>query len=92
MATDRSRLGNAIVSALQSGGYYPSSSPEAAAKSKAEWSVIAGAILDEITTNMDIDLSSGDIKVDPGTFMDSVHGPVTGIGLIEVSTLSGKLR
>lgn len=92
MATDNSRLGNAIVTALQGAGYYPSTDSSKVQRSIAEWSVIAGAILSEITTNMDIDLSSGDIKVDPGTFMDSVHGPVTGIGLIEVSTLSGKLR
>ena len=91
MATDHSRLGNAIVSALQGGGFYPSGSPAAVARSKAEWTVIAGAILDELTGHMDVVLAAGDIKVDPGTFLDSVHGPVTGIAISESTTLSGKL-
>lgn len=92
MATDHSRLGNAIVSALQGGGYYPASSPAAVSRSISEWSVIAGAILDELTNHMDIVLASGDIKVDPGTFQDGgTHSPITGLAISESTTLSGKL-
>ena len=56
------------------------------------WTVVSGAILSEITGHMDIDLSNGDIKVLPGSFMDGQHAPVTGIGLIDSSTLTGKLK
>lgn len=92
MATDNTRLGNAIVSALQGAGLYPADANAAQlSKSKAEWATIAQAILTEIKTNMEIDLSSGDILVGPGSF-STPTGAVTGIAISQSVSLMGKLK
>ena len=91
MAVDSSRLGKSIVDDLKAGGYFsPDATPDKTARSIAEWTVIANSILKELKTNMEIDLSSGDIKVLPGAFAADGK-PVTGIGLIQGTNLLGKL-
>lgn len=44
------------------------------------WRIIKGEDKTEMTTKADIDLPAADIKTDPGTFLDSVGQPVTGVG------------
>ena len=92
MATDKTRLGTAIVTALQAAGLFASDAKAGdIAKAKTQWQAIGGAILDELTGHMEIDLSGGDIKVDPGSFSTSA-GPVSGVGIIESASLMGKLK
>jgi hypothetical protein len=92
MPSDQARLGNAIVSALKGAGFYPSGAGAAEARSIAEWTVISGAILQELKDHMDIQLMAGDIKVDPGSLIDSsTSAPIAGVAINEAATLSGKL-
>jgi len=93
VATSGDRLGDAIVDALKSNGFYPgSASPSQESRSRAEWKVIAATILAELKNNQDIVLQAGDIPVDPGTFQDSTHQPITGVGVSEATTLSGRTQ
>ena len=92
MPSDKARLGQAIVTALKGAGQFASDATAAdESKAVATWTSIAGAILTELTGHMDIQLSSGDIKVDPGSFSTSA-GPVAGVGTSEGATLTGKLK
>lgn len=91
MASDKGRLGSAIVAALKSAGYFPSTaSSDQESKAIAEWTVVGGEILKELQNHMDIVLSTGDISISPGSFMSS-GSPVTGSGSNSGRTLSGKL-
>ena len=93
MSSDKTRLAQNIVAAMQANGDVASdATPAQISKLISTWTVVSGAILSEITGHMDIDLTSGDITVLPGTFQDSLHVPITGIGLINSSTLTGKLK
>lgn len=95
MATNASRLGNAIVDRLKADGYYPNTTPAHENRSRAIWIDIADVILSELRTHQDIVLLMGDITstVAPGTFIDSLTtAPITGtgIGANDPVTLSGK--
>lgn len=63
MALDSNRLGNAIAAALG----------VTDAEAKAKWVAVATAIVEEFTTNG---------EVNPGTFLDSTSSPITGKGEI----------
>jgi len=53
---------------------------------------ISRAIIEYFKANADIALDSADIQVSAGTFMDSLSAPITGKGITDPVTLSGKIE
>lgn len=53
---------------------------------------MAKAFIDYVKENADIELAAADIKVDPGSFKDSLNAPVTGVATIQAVTLSTKIK
>lgn len=51
------------------------------------WKVITGQHQSELNNHQDIVLQAADIKVDPGSFKDSLLQPITGVGISEAVTL-----
>lgn len=92
MAIDsQGRWGPAVAAALQA--FQP---PQDSFITNAEliqvWKIITGQHQQELNNHQDIDLLASDIKVDPGTFTDSIHGPVTGVGVSEAATLTQRTK
>jgi hypothetical protein len=53
---------------------------------------MARAIIDYFKANADINLSTGDISIAPGTFEDSLNVPITGLGENSAVILNGKIE
>lgn len=89
MALDKDRLGNAIVDKLEAlFGEAVTAASDATLRQM--WKAVAEAIIEEIDVHLDIVLQQGDISILPGTFKDSLTNPITGAGVNDAVTLSGK--
>ena len=53
---------------------------------------VARAVINHIKNNADIDLVASDIKIDAGTFKDSLNVPITGVGISQAVTLEMKIK
>lgn len=96
MALDSSRWGPAVADAVQawSSANVPQNRITFITNSELEdlWMVITGQHKTELNNHQDIDLLASDIKVDPGTFKDSLTNPITGVGVSEAVTLTQRTK
>lgn len=56
------------------------------------WQIITGQHKTELNTNQDIQLLLNDIPVLPGSFQDSTHSPITGLGSSQAVTLTQRTK
>lgn len=94
MPLDKDRLGNAIVDRILTfAGIAPTGTDETTYRNM--WKAIADEIVKEFAVNADLVLLSGDIPVNPGTFVENnptPGTPITGVGTSQAVTLTGRIE
>ena len=90
MPLSNTKTGDAIAAYIQSVKPTPGI-PVSTNALKLIWDGIMNIIYGDMKTDLTLNFDAGDIKVDPGTFKDSVSIPITGVGTSESATLTGKV-
>lgn len=90
MALDSQRAAEAVVAAIAG------KNDEVVGAEKEKlicfWKLAIEAIFSEIKTNGDIELESGDIPINPGTFVDGSSQSITGQGSSATTTIQGRIN
>jgi len=91
---DKDRLGSAMWARVKTiaGPFVPGIAGPQDALGETIWKGIADEIINEFKTNGNLKFLSGDIKILPGTFLDSLSAPVTGLAENQAVTLTGKIE
>ena len=91
MGFDKTRWGNDIASRIAAVGVV-AGTPVTPAQLQEVWQAIKEGDVAEISTNADINLAVSDMSILPGTFIDSLAAPITGLGANAAVVLAGKLE
>lgn len=90
MGLDKNRVKVNIVSRIET-DYSIGFTPAQRIEAEKIWNIVVDELFKEIKTFGDLVLLAQDIKVDPGTFTAGVTA-VTGVGISQATTLTGRLE